>query len=376
MRIVHFIYDDIENPWLGGGGAIRTHEIYKRLASRHNILVFTGNFPGATPEINRDGVVYRRIGCGSHYLVSRITYVFGVIKEVRRLTYDLLIEDFSPFSPIFSPFWTGGAPIVAIIQNIWGKQCLKKWHFWGISAFVAEKIGVRLHRNFISVSPSLSQCLAKKIKSPTDLQWIPNAVDSNLFDSKPQEENFLLFLGRLEIYQKGLDTLMQAYAKIAKDNPQVHLKLAGSGRSEEMKRLLTIIRHLGLEDYVHFVGRIVGEEKTALLSSCLFVCMPSRFEGWGIVAIEAAACQKAVLGTQIPGLSDAVKHGETGILVKKDSVEALSQAMTDLIHNRELRMTLGKNGREWAKKFSWEESAAQQEQFYFDVVQRFSNRLM
>ena len=102
--------------------------------------------------------------------------------------------------------------------------------------------------------------------------------------------------------------------------------------------------------------------------------MPSRFEGWGIVAIEAAACQKAVLGTQIPGLSDAVKHGETGILVQKDSVEALSQAITHLIHNRELRLTLGKNGREWAKKFSWEESAAQQEQFYFDIVQRFSNQ--
>lgn len=369
MRIVHLIYDDMENPWLGGGGAKRTHEIYKRLAKKHDILVLTGDFPGALPEIERDQVIYRRIGRGATYPVSVVHYILGVIKEIRSLPFDLIVDDFCAFFPVFSPLWVD-TPIIASIQAIFGVEAIKKRKILGFPAFVAEKVGLHLYRNFITVSPAQYQFIKQKMHQETNVQWIPNAPEETLFFSKSQEENFILFLGRLEVYGKGLDSLIKAYAKVAKTRTRIHLKIAGHGKDEEIKRLTDLIHRSGLVDRVQLVGKINGEEKVQMLSRCLFVCIPSRFEGWPIVAIEAAACQKPVLGTNIPGLSDAVENEKTGILVNPEDIEALSRAMNNLIDNKELRSTLGQNARVWARNFSWDQSAIQQEQFYLRVARQ------
>ncbi|MDE0686429.1 MAG: glycosyltransferase family 4 protein [Candidatus Poribacteria bacterium] len=369
MRIVHLIYDDLENPWLGGGGAKRTHEIYKRLAKEHDILVLTGGFPGALPEIERDQVTYRRIGRGKTYLLSVIDYVLGVIKEIRSLPFDLLVEDFCAFFPVFSPLWVN-APVIASIQAIFGIETIKKRKVLGLPAFAAEKVGLHFYRNFIAVSPAQCQFIKQKIGQATNIEWIPNAPEETLFLSKSQEENFILYLGRLEVYGKGLDTLIKAYAKVAETKTQIHLKIAGDGKDAEIKRLENLIHRSGLVGRVELVGKIKGEKKVEMLSRCLFVCIPSRFEGWPIVAIEAAASQKAIIGTNIPGLSDTVQNRKTGILVNLEDIEALSGAMNDLIENKALRVSLGQNARVWARNFSWNQSAIQQEQFYLRVVRQ------
>jgi len=76
VRVLHFIYDDRENPWVAGGGAVRAFEIYRRLTGRINVTVVTGNFPGAAAGVV-DGVEYVRVGARSPYAWSRLTYALG-----------------------------------------------------------------------------------------------------------------------------------------------------------------------------------------------------------------------------------------------------------------------------------------------------------
>ena len=366
MKILHLIYDDINNPWLGGGGAVRTFEIYKRLAKKHEITVVTGNYPNANREEEKEGILYRRVGSDKNYLWSRLTYSFKVPKLIKKLDYDILVEDFSAFSPCFSPLYTK-KPVIASIQNLYGIHAIKKYNALGVIAFIFEKFGLKLYKNFIAVSPSIK----KQLESANNgkIEVISNGVDNFLLHLETTEKNYILFLGRIEIYQKGIDILLKAFSKIA-EHTKVELIIVGGGKEKDINKLKNLIGRFGLKNRVDFLGKVSNQKKNELFSSCLFVCMPSRFESWGIVAIEAAACGKPVIGTKIPGLWDTVKDGKTGILVEPDNPEELSRAMIKLIENDDLRRQLGKNARIWAKNFNWDNIAKIQEEFYFEVLEQ------
>ena len=107
-----------------------------------------------------------------------------------------------------------------------------------------------------------------------------------------------------------------------------------------------------------------AERKGELLRRSLFVCAPSRYEGWGIAAVEASAAGKAVLGSRIDGLRDAVRDGETGVLVDPGSVDHLEQGMRRLLDDPPLRRSLGEQGRIWARRFDWDRVALDQEAVY------------
>jgi D-inositol-3-phosphate glycosyltransferase len=105
-----------------------------------------------------------------------------------------------------------------------------------------------------------------------------------------------------------------------------------------------------------------------LLRCALFACMPSRYEGWGIAAVEAQATGKAVLATRISGLQDAVRDGETGILVKAGDAGALATGMRTMLDDEETRQRLGRNAQNWARNFDWDRLASDQEEVYFRAL--------
>src|SRR5687768_15146891 len=118
MRILHVIYDDIDNPWLGGGGATRTLEIYSRIAQHsHTVQVLSGTYPGAPQKQTRHGLNYRHIGSKRTYAASRLTFTLMSPFLIKRGGYDIVIEDVSPFSPVGSPIWNRRVPSVASVQN-------------------------------------------------------------------------------------------------------------------------------------------------------------------------------------------------------------------------------------------------------------------
>jgi len=103
MRICHLIYDDVANPWLGGGGAIRAREIYRRLADRHDITLVTGDFPGSKRQEEAEGIHVVRVGSGRSYSMSRLSYTLTAPAQLRRLRWDVFVHEFSAFAPLRIP---------------------------------------------------------------------------------------------------------------------------------------------------------------------------------------------------------------------------------------------------------------------------------
>ena len=171
-----------------------------------------------------------------------------------------------------------------------------------------------------------------------------SGVDRRFFALTSEEGPYLLYFGRMDVHTKGIDLLIAAFAEIAAEHPDICLKLAGRGTPQQLASVGDLVRRAGLVGRVEVMGSVGEEEQGELLRRALLVCAPSRYEGWCMVAVEAAAAGKAVLGTDIDGLRDAVRHDETGVLVPPDDVGALAAGMRALIVDDARRRASGCGG--------------------------------
>ncbi|WP_170065497.1 glycosyltransferase family 4 protein [Abditibacterium utsteinense] len=178
---------------------------------------------------------------------------------------------------------------------------------------------------------------------------------------------YILGIGR-HVAQKGFDILLRAYAQMKSEVSPAELPdllLAGDGEVHQELRQLS--RELKLEDRVHFVGRADRAQAVALFKGCEFFVLPSRHEPMGIVNLEAMAAGKAVIASNVGGVSELVSQGETGILVPGADVTALSQALALLCRDTELRERLAKAGAVRAQQFDWEILTEQ----YLEIYRQF-----
>jgi glycosyltransferase involved in cell wall biosynthesis len=146
------------------------------------------------------------------------------------------------------------------------------------------------------------------------VSFIPQGINPIKYQNRVISENFLLFVGRLDFVQKGLDILLASLKLIS--DLQIPLVIVGGG---DQKRLAALISKYEVNDLVIYKGRVSHEETINFFAQSYFLCLPSRYEGWPLVCVESYAFGKPVLGTDIPGLRDVVIPGETGILVPCDN---------------------------------------------------------
>ena len=364
-RIMHFSYDCKWNPWIGGGGAVRLHEIYKRLAHDYDITVVCARHPGSH---NRtvDGVKYRFVGWSPNYAASRVVY--SLVSLLYSLTgfwwqrrYDVVVIDFDPFSfyiPIFNRCKTVGS-----VFHLYGQEPIRKYGLLGYPVTWFERIIPHWYRHRVFISESV--CMRLPPNGGTT-KVIYTGIDDSLFNLPTEENDYVLSLGRIDLFNKGHDILIPAFKRLRSQAPHLRLVVAGDGK--DMAQLLRLIKEHGVADCVETPGRISSEQKEELLRKSLFVVMPSRYEGWGIVAIEAAACGKATVGTDIDGLRDSIVNNQTGLLCQKENVEDLFDKMRILAFDPDRRRLLGDQGRKRARLFSWDAIASEQSNYFESVV--------
>jgi len=362
LKILHVIYDDANNPWLGGGGSIRALEINNRLAEKNEITVLTGNFPGAKNE-KLSGVAYKRTGLKTNYLISRVTYFLSLPLMIFRFKTDVIVNDFSIFSPCFCYLYSS-TPVVNLFHHYIGKKVFNKFFILGFFAFVFEKIFLKTANNIITVSQSVTD-LVKKRRKQALISLINNGVSEYLFNTKEEKGSYVGFLGRIDIYMKGLDHFVELAEKCKETD--IKFKIAGSGPEKSVNKLIDLIAKKKMTN-IEMTGKLSDDQKTEFLLKAKIIILPSRFEGWGIVAVEAAACGKPVIGFNIPGLKDAIVDGETGILVEAGNIDKLKKTLVELWNDENRCEKLGRNGRKRAENFKWDKIAAQQEEFYKMVV--------
>lgn len=168
---------------------------------------------------------------------------------------------------------------------------------------------------------------------------------------------WLLTVARLE-WHKGIDTMMKALPAVRAAHPSARYAIAGVG--DRLPQLERLAQELGLGDAVRFLGAVTDEELPALYNAAdLYVGASRRHdllvEGFGISLVEASACGLAVVGGRSGGVPDAVREGETGILVDPDDPRAVAAGVNELLANPERRKQLGAAGRRAVESYyNWD----------------------
>jgi len=361
-----YCYDDIDNPRCGGGGAMREIKVHQLISARHYVRFFTGNFPGAKNS-GEPHFALRHLGLPASYLLSRIS--FSLIATLKSLfsDADIIAIPYSIYSPVLT-FLLKPKKTVVLFFHITGNEVFKKYNVLGIFPWIAEKAALAFGKNYITLTDSMaSHLLSKRKNIRAKAGYV--SFESSLFSASAAFDEFVLCFGRIDVHMKGLDILIPAFEKIASRFPKYKLIIAGRGQETNVNWVLKRIKDSPYRDRIQCLVNINDDKRKELLQSAAFVCMPSRFEGWNIAAVEAAACSRATLGTRVQGLTDAIKENVTGLLVPPEDVDALAEKMALLLADPGLRERLGKNGYKWAQNFTWEEVAKIQEDFYREVFQ-------
>lgn len=360
MRILHLDPDDIDNP-LSGGGPVRTFEIYRRLARRHEVTVLTPTFPGSTPEKIRDGVRYLRLGqrIGNHGSSHHITFFFALPMAVRRHPHDVLVEDLMPpMSATLVPL-VAQRPLIASVQWFFARTLTRQYR---MPFTLGERHGAKLYRNAVVLTGAMKRLFAT-LHPHANTVVIPNGVDDSLFDMPSEPGEGILYLGRIDFRQKGLDLLLQAYARLP---IRPILTLAGHGYESDQVR--TLARRLGILASIRLPGRVDAATRALLLRSCRFVCVPSRDETFGMVITEACAAAKPVVLFDKAPMNEVAAPGACALVPPFD-IPAFAAAMQRMCSLSDAGiLALGATCRTWARQYRWDKVAAAQESFYEGVV--------
>jgi glycosyltransferase involved in cell wall biosynthesis/O-antigen/teichoic acid export membrane protein len=357
-KVLHLGFEDHHRPG-SGGGSVRTHQINRRLADRFDVTVLTTTWPGAEDRIE-DGVRYVHIGSPRGHWASLLSYFAVLPFHARRHAADLVVEDFAaPFSSALSPLWDP-RPKLAVVQWLNAREKSRQYK---LPFFLVESLGVRLHGRYIAVSDDLADTIRRR-NPRAEVTAVPNGVEAESFAVPSSDSGDIVYLGRLEIAQKGCDLLIEAFARIA---PRTDARLILAGDGPDQRKLEEMATRFGIADRVAFAGRVDGRAKHELLAGARLVAMPSRFETFGMVAVEALSCGTPVVAFEIPCLR-AVVPPDCGELVPAFDVDAYADRLLALVTDPDRAAAMGARGREFARAYDWDAIADQQAAVYLEVL--------
>lgn len=195
--------------------------------------------------------------------------------------------------------------------------------------------------------------------------WTRDFRPADTYAVRTAQTPYIAYIGSM-IRRKGVDVLLEAFARIHPDFPQVRLRLAGTGPL--LDDLKARAEALGISDAVDFVGVLRDRPKVEFLQQALFMVCPSRGEPFGIVNVEGLAAGVPVIATRVGGIPDIILNGETGYLIELDNPADLAGRMSELLASEEKRMKMAARALTRAGEFDWETITARYEALYRELV--------
>lgn len=316
--------------------------------------------------------------------------------ESKNIQYDL----------IHSHYWMSGIAAIEL-SEIWNIPFLQMFHTLvlmknriartpqeveGEYRILGEKKVISKANRIIAATLAEKSQLEFLYDVPSSkISVIPPGVDTRHFYPIPKDEakevvgvpentRTILFVGRIEPL-KGIDKLVQAISIIQKNGglrccPHNLVIIGGepNAKSEdmnaEMARLQDMVEDLKIENFVIFLGKQDQQMLPYYYSAAEVVVMPSHYESFGMVALEAMACGTPVVASQVGGLAFLVRDGETGFVVPGNDVETLAKRLIELIKDEELRNKLGNKSAEYAQLYAWENISEKMIEVYNQVLEK------
>lgn len=362
MKVILSNYDSLKNPFYSGGGAIATHKLASHLAKKHEVLLLCGRYPNYKNGIY-DGVQYKHIGLsygGSK--IGQLAYVAMLPLTVLTSVFDIWIESFTPpFSTTVLPLFTK-KPVIGLVHMLSGEDMKRKYKL----PFPAiEKIGIKTYKHIIVTTNEVKEKITS-YNTRLEIGVFPNGID---LPTKPVKrvKKHILFIGRIEVSQKGLDLLLKAYKKV-EDKVNYPLVIAGTGEKREMQSLIKLIAKLHLTKRVKLAGYIKNEKKQKFLEEALYVVIPSRFETFCMVVLDAFANGIPVLMFDISGLSWVPKR--FSLKVKSIDADSLAVSIEKMTNDDALRGKKSDGVKEYIKQFEWKHVLKRYEEYLTKIANK------
>lgn len=304
---------------------------------------------------------------------------------------------------IHSHYWLSGL-VADKLREAWGAPFIQMFHTLGRLKNMASKGRMSMEpEQRVEAEEEIIRAADLIVAASTleraQMNWfygapvgkirvIPCGVDVNLFRPIPKEkareyleldhENILLFVGRIEPI-KGLDTLLKAVALLHNDRPPgtrpLKLLLAGgdknrsvSSASAETARLEQIAAGMGIKEVVKFLGPLQHEELPYYYSAADVCVLPSYYESFGLVALEAMACGTPMIASRVGGLPYTIRDGENGCLVTEGEPIELADKLRQVLADEEMKSRLRLMGMKTVKEYAWETIASRLLSIYDELI--------
>lgn len=386
-----------------GGMNVYVRDLAKEFGRRgHEVHVFTRSQDACAPRLSHE--------LGPHCQVIHIPAgpetpvetdaVFDYLDEFVAGVLAFAQEQGQGYDVIHSHYWLSGL-VAERLRQAWGAPIVQMFHTLGLMKNeVAEYTGERASETRIAAERRI-MAFADRITAASPLEktqmvWqygaaaervaiVPLAVNHHRFHPIPQEEakrhldipqekKLVLFVGRIEPL-KGVETLLRAMRRVFDAWPNCCRRLClvvigGDANvpreqmSAEMARLLAVRTQLGLGDLVAFLGRRNQEILPYYYSAADVVVVPSHYESFGLVALEAMSCGTPVIASRVGGLAFTVLEGITGYQVADGDDETMADRILHVLQEDALRQQLGAQAQEIAACYRWPDVAAQLEAIF------------
>jgi len=386
--ISHFPYvDRINNAnynkeYAHGGTEIAAYQLARNIAKIEEVDIFTTSINSKDSHEVSENMTIHRYGTvlkiASANLSFKILYKPLDCKiDIAHAHYNMPYSDYSalryakrnkvPFVVTYhaDAQESGGNLIRNWAQIIYNRSLLK-------NVLNGADVIIATSNSYIDESKFLGNYRDK-------IEVIPNGINLEEFDinlSKeecrdklylPHDKKIILFFGNIVSY-KGPHILLKAFSKAKVQFKDVKLVFAGRGGMQEELAKLAV--ELGIKSDVLFTGYVDEKLKPVYYKSADIFCLPSitMAEAFGIVNLEAMACGIPVISSKLGGIPDVVTDKETGLLVKPDDEEALTDAIIFLLENEDIARKMGNNGKKKVEEYSWKKIAEKTEEVYESLI--------
>jgi D-inositol-3-phosphate glycosyltransferase len=409
LRIAMISYHTCPLATLGGkdtgGMNVYVRELTRQLGQMGiHVDVFTRSQDDHVPYVLHElgyGNRVVHVPAGPEHPVSKqelVNYIPQFVEGIKTFACEKGIQ----YDIIHSHYWMSGIA-AASLSDLWGgTPIVHMFHTLGemknrIARSEAEREGEyridgekqvlrRADRVVVATLAELTQLRFLYKANQSKLVIIPPGVDVSHFYPIPADEaklyvglkpedRMVLFVGRIEPL-KGVDTLIQAMSCVQlKEERPVHLAIIGGDpaaspqeMSAEMARLQKLCDDLSVGQTVVFLGKRDQDKLPYYYSAAELLVMPSHYESFGMVALEAMACGTPVIASEVGGLAYLVKDGETGFTIPDQEPEALCEKISWLLRDHDLHATMSQRAVEYAQDYAWDKIAKQIVEVYKNLL--------
>jgi glycosyltransferase involved in cell wall biosynthesis len=379
LQVIHYF-----SPLHGGGSINATYNLSKHLAKRgHEVTIFTTDFELDKGYIQSlDGVHVIPFHCIANIGLMLISpEMKGQLKKEIK-NFDIIhMHNFRSYQNIIAHHYAKkyGVPYIlqarGSIPRFKTKKELKKL----FDIFFGYRILKDASKSIFSTKMELKKCEEDFNIDKNKIEIVPNGIDLSEYSNLPEkgefrrkysiidEEKMILYVGRIHEI-KGLDMLVRAFTDLVKELDNVKLIIVGpdDGYISTLKEIVTGLNN----DKVLFTGPIFEEDKLeAYVDADVFV-LPSKYESFGNVALEACACGTPVIVTNRCGIAEWINSNNAGYVVKYDK-EELRNALFKVLSEEEPRVRFGERGRKLVREeFGWDKIVREVEEIYENCIKR------